>query len=58
MRYPSIKMMLKFQVDVLEKGIMNLTDLLADLHHSHNVALEKPGKDDGDLNGIFQTGNP
>ena len=31
------------QVDVLEKGIMNLTDLLADLHHSHNVALENPG---------------
>lgn len=27
-------------VDVLEKGIMNLTDLLADLHHSHNAALE------------------
>ena len=32
-----------FEVDVLEKGIMNLTDLLADLHQSHNVALEKPG---------------
>jgi len=37
-------MMLKFQVDVLEKGIMNLTDLLADLHHSHNAALETPGR--------------
>lgn len=27
-------------VDVLEKGIMNLTDLLTDLQESHNVALE------------------